>query len=229
MLVDDTGQDQGGSGSQNLDNPDLGNQGGEADQGGTPSGQDGQQTATGNADELEQLRANNRALNRALIEARRGQRQQPQTQGDGTSPFETPEGQYAISLEVATGQLSRKLEDIYSLYPEIPVSEVARIRRNPWAFASFDSYKSGDVETALLEIEQALVDRANELGQGNNQGNDNAGQPNPTPASVSSNQPQEQVAEAQAGSDEDDNPWTMPLGKLEQKARKQSVQSQTKP
>ena len=225
-MNNDTGQDQGGAGSPSLDNPDLGNQGGEGNQPAVPSGQDGQQTDTGNA-ELEQLRANNRALNKALIESRRGQRQQPQGQGGEDSPFDTPEGQYAISLEVATGQLSRKLEDIYSLYPEIPASEVARIRRNPWAFASFESYKSGDVETALLEVEQALVDRVNELGQTDNQGSDNADEPKVTPATINPNQPAEQGVEAASGSAEDENPWTMPIDKLEQKAKKQLAQ--TKP
>lgn len=225
-----TGQDQGASGSQNLDNSDLGNQDGEANQSGTPSGQDGQQPATGDA-EKEKLRADNRALNKALIEARRGQRQQPQNQGDN-NPFETPEGQYAISLEVATGQLSRKLENVYDLYPEIPAAEISRIRRNPWAFASFESYKAGDVETALQEIEYALLDRVNELGQrgqGNGQANGNAGQSGKvTPASINPNQPQEQEVDTAPGSAEDEDPWTMPLDKLERKAKKQAAQSQTK-
>lgn len=224
-MNNDNGQDQGNSGSQSFDNPDLGNQNAETNQTENPSGQDGQQTDPRDAD-LAKYKAETQRLNKALIEARRGQRQHPQNQGDGQSPFETPEGQYAISLEVATGQLSRKLEDIYDLYPEVSASEMARIRKNPWAFASFESYRAGDVDTAMLEVEYALLQRAQEL-EGQNQNNGQAGHKT-IPANINPNQPKEQAADAVPGTTEDENPWTMPMDKLEQKAKKQLAQSQTK-
>lgn len=212
-------------GSPSLDNPDLGTSSGDGQSTGIPPVQNDNQSNAG-IDELAQLKANNRALNKALIEARRGSRQQPiGQQGDGTSPFETPEGQYAISLELATGQLSRKLEGVLDLYPELPASEVARIRRNPWAFAGYDSYRAGDVESALLEIEQALLDRAEEI----NATKSPSGQPvPPTPAQINANPAGESALEATPGSEEDESPWTMPLSKLEKVKNKElAKQTQT--
>ena len=229
---------QGAPDNQNLENPDLGNQGGEGGQGeGASAGQGGQQTDPRDATIAQQKR-DIQALNKAIIEARRGsQRQQPQNNqnANGQQPynaFEDPAGQYAISLQLATGELSRNLENIYSLYPEVPASEISRIRKNPWAFASFESYRAGDWQTAQLEVEQALLERAQELasedkGQGAG-GQNTPNQPKVNPASINTNSAAEAQAEAVPGTVEDENPWTMPMDKLEKVAQKERAKLQTK-
>jgi hypothetical protein len=213
-----------------MDNPDLGNPGGEGNQPGTgtPSGQAGQQPDSRDA-ELDRIKAENRQLNKLLVEARRGQRQpnqnnQPNGQ-PGQSPFETPEGQYAISLELATGALGRGLEPIFDLYPELPADEIKRIRMNPWAFSSYESYRTGDWQTALLEIEQQMLERAEAIAAVKGKGQPS----NQQPAQINNNPANEQVPEATSGSSEDENPWTMPLDKLELKKNKElAKQAQTK-
>src|SRR3990167_4318863 len=211
--MDNQNQNAGDPGAANLDNADLGDQGAGAGQAGNPGGDGGQQPDPREA-ELEKFRNENKTLNQKLVEANRlaRQRSSQQPNGDESSPFETPEGQYAIALELATGKLSRGVEDRISLYPQLPAEEVARIRKNPWAFASFDSYKNGDWETALDEIEQSVANRVEELGakKGEDQ---NPTQPQ-TPASLDNNPANEPDVDAEPGSDEDANPWTMPMSKL---------------
>lgn len=222
-----TNPNAGNPADQNLDNPDLGNQGGEGQQPGAPGGQGGQQPDPRDA-ELETLRANNRALNQRLIDARRGGQQPQNPQPDG-SLFETPEGQYAISLELATGNLSRQLETrLFSLYPELPPEEIQRVRANPWAFASLESFKTGDVESALLEIDSALMERVNQIKPGEGQGGGQPAQDNPNPATVNTNPALEQDQGGEPGSAEDANPWTMPMDKLEKEKNKKLAQLQTK-
>lgn len=215
----------GAAGDPSLGTPDLGGQG---DQGSQPSGSQGQggqgNPDTGNT-ELEQLKANNRALNKALIEARRGQsRQNPQQPQGDEDPFGTPQGQYAISLQLATGKLTQGLESVFDLYPEIPASEVKQIRKNPWAYASQDSYMAGDFNTAMLEVEQYLLDRATELSGGQGNGNVVPSQQKQVPAQMNPNPPTEQAVDADPGSAEDENLWTMPMDKLEKVKNKQLAQ-----
>ncbi len=205
--------------------PDSGNPGATPGSPGTPDGQGGQATDTGNA-ELERLRENNRALNKALIEARRaGGKNGQQVNGQqGDQDTSSPEYQYAMSLRLATADLQRKMENIYSYYPEIDAKVVAQIRKNPWAYASLESYQAGDWETAALEVEGYLADLADELaGAGNN------ANPKPQPAAINGNPaPTPPNPDADPGTDEDENDWTMPMDKLEKKARKAvAKQSQT--
>lgn len=227
--MDNNDQNAGNPGAANLDNADLGGQGADAGQAGNPGGQGGQQPDSREA-ELATIREQNRILNQKLVDANRLNRQRSsgnQPVDGESSPFETPEGQYAISLELATGRLSRELEGRISLYPELPAEEVARIRKNPWAFASYEAFKSGDWESALDEIEQAVANRVEELGAANN-GDQNPTQNNPSPATVDNNPASEPNVDAEPGSDEDANPWTMPLGKLGQLKDKAVRQAQTK-
>jgi hypothetical protein len=202
----------GVSGEGNPGSSDQGGQGAipSSQPNGTPNGQpDGQPTTW--ATEKEQMSRDIKALNRALIESRRGRGQNPQGNPD-EDMFTTPEGQYAISLQLATGNLKSGLEPIFDLYPEIPAEDIARIRKNPWAFASQDSYMKGDHETALLEIEQALLERANTVSAPKQPGNT---VPATTPATVNNNPtPEVPGQEATPGTDEDENLWTMPMDKL---------------
>ena len=225
--MDDNGYNEGSDQGQQGGVSDLGSPtGGNAqDFGntGNPGGQNGQQTDTRDA-ELAKMREDNRALNRALVEARRAsnQNRNQNAQGqDGANTFDTPEGQYAASLQIATGTLIQKMESIYDLYPEIPASEIARIRKNPWAFASHDSYITGNVDDAALQIEQALADRAAEIEreQGGQAGSQQAQRQ--TPAQVNSNPAQEPATDVEPGSAEDEDPWTMPMDKLVKVKNKQ--------
>lgn len=220
--MDDNGYNEGS---------DQGQQGGVSDSGsptggntqdfgntGNAGSQNGQQTDARDA-ELTKMREQNRALNRALVESRRTSNQNrnnqnAQGQDGNANTFDTPEGQYAASLQIATGTLIQKMESIYDLYPEVPASEISRIRKNPWAFASHDSYITGNVDDAALQIEQALADRAAEIEreQGGQAGSQQAQRQ--TPAQVNSNPAQEVMDDAEPGSAEDNDPWTMPMDKL---------------
>ena len=217
MNNDVTDPNAGNADVPSSDPSDLGSQDGNGTQpSGNPVGQDGGQNPNQGTDEIAKYKNENRILNAKIVELQRNANRNngANPQGQGDNPFESPVGQYAISLQLATGQLSQKLENVYSLYPEIPATEIARIRKNPWAFASQESYMAGDVDTAMLEIEQNLLDRAEELSAADGTQNPNAnGQPKP--ATINNNPTPEMAADdAEPGSEEDQNPWTMPMDKL---------------
>lgn len=188
---------------------------------GAPDGSGKPQTAPQGNGELEKYKAEVRRLNRAIVEAKRGNRD-----GQGAEYTEevlnTPEGQYAASLEIADGRLRGGLEDRLSLYPEISDEDKARIRTNPWAFASRRSWMAGDWQQALDEIELTLADKVDDLAsqdinqnpQGSPQGQAVNVQGNPAPEPIN---PEGAVP----GSEEDQDPWTMPMDKLERLADKQ--------
>lgn len=182
---------------------------------GTPEGEGGQQPNK----EADELRKENRRLNRAL--ASRGSsfnRQKPTPDGaDGESPFDTPQGQYAVSLKLATASLSNKLESLYSLYPEVPVEEINKVRRNPWAYVSNqDLFFNGDWEGAATDIEYYLLDMAEANKGGGNLSPNGGGKLKVNPVVVNSNPSTELPnPNATSGTGEDPNPWTMPMDKLE--------------
>lgn len=208
-----------------------------------PGSQNGQQTDPRDA-ELAKLRQDNKALNKALIDSRRNSNQNRNPlnrsgqngQGQGQENLmDTPEGQYSVALQLATGQLREKMEDVYSLYPEIPATELQRIRRNPWAFASQKSYMAGDVDAAALEIEQALLDRAEEIKAAKAGGNNQPSQPangqqanGRQPAQINNNPAGGDQEPAAPGTAEDTNPWTMPMEKLARVKNKQLAQATKK-
>ena len=188
---------------------------------GVPGGDGGQQPIQG-ADELSQYKAEVRRLNRAL--AAKGSSANrpsptPVAGADGENPFETPQGQYAVSIKLATANLQSKLESVYSLYPEVPAEEISRIRRNPWAYVSNpDLYFSGDWEGAAEDLEYYLLDRAEALGAGKPVTQERGGALPVNPVAVNANpSPEPQNPNATPGSGEDQNDWTMPLDKLEKK------------
>lgn len=192
---------------------------------GAPGGDGGQQPIQG-ADELSQYKAEVRRLNRAL--AAKGSSTNrpsptPVAGADGENPFETPQGQYAVSIKLATANLQSKLESVYSLYPEVPAEEISRIRRNPWAYVSNpDFYFSGNWEGAAEDLEYYLLDRAEALGAGKPAVPNGGGALPVNPVAVNANpSPEPTNPNATPGSGEDQNPWTMPLNKLEQEKNKQ--------
>ena len=177
-------------------------------------GQPGSQTDPRD-EKIKTLENEVRSLNKAVIDSRRASRQNGKSPDGQESPFDTPEGQYAASLEIAGAKLGRSLESIFKLYPEVPAEDVARVRANPWAFASHQSYVSGDYETAALEVEQALLERAEAIAAGKTETTPPGGK-TVTPASVNANPNPESAGEPAApGTVGDEDPWTMPLADLE--------------
>lgn len=227
----------GAAGSPSSGTPDAGNQGGDGGsqtQGqGTPNGQNGNHPDSGD-DEVTKLRKENKTLNKLLVESRRASRQKVTPAGDNSegSPFDSEAGQYAASLELSDARLRGNIEERIKLYPELPSEEVQRIRLNPWAFASRQSFLSGDYESALDEIEQAMLDRVEELETAKSstqpQGQQPAGGAS-APAQVNANPaPEGQAEQAVPGSTEDENPWTMPMDKLEMR-KNQAVAKMSQP
>ena len=189
---------------------------------GTPNNQNGTQTDPREA-ELNKYREEVRRLNQAVIDAKRGSRNNDRGNGNNDQiSFDTPEGQYGIAIQLATGNLRNKLEDVISLYPELPADEISRIRKNPWAFVNHDTFLNADWETAALEVEQAMLSRAEEIAASKK--NETA-QPM-TPANLNTNPVQTTGDEPIAPEDDD---WNMPLDQLEAKAKKAVARvSQTK-
>ena len=222
--MDQNGNDQnvGAAAPDSLGSPNLGNPSADAGLNSTPDGQGGNQSNQW-ADKERQYKEQIRSLNKAVVESRRGgsRPQAGQGQGDGNDAFGTPEGQYAIAIELAENKLRGGLENVIPLYPEVPASEVARIRANPWAFVSRQTFLTGDWETGMLEVEQALLERADALSAANQPTGSPQG--NASPVTVNSNPaPEPKAVDADAGSQEDENPWTMPMDKLE-KAKNKAV------
>ena len=132
------------------------------DTGGQPSSQD---DAAKLKEENERLKGNLAAIQRREYLNRRsigGQGQPQPGQGQpGGQTFgnidDSTAQQIAVAYEVADGQLRRELEPILALYPELDASDLSRIRTNPWAFTSRQSFMTGDVASALYEIEQMIA------------------------------------------------------------------------
>lgn len=132
------------------------------------------------------------------------------------------------ATQMAGAQVVTKLvQEIFPLYdgsnpdfandPSLPQGELSRILRNPWAFCSQEAYwhalNSGDIQPAMLEIEQAISDRAAELASSNSK-------PNRIPKSVNPS-PAPQGAPAANGQPQltKNDLWTMPMDQLDQLAQ----------
>lgn len=89
---------------------------------------------------------------------------------------------------------------------------------NPWAFASRQSFLTGDWETALDEIEEKIANRVEEMAAGNPTQSQGQTQPSApvAPATVNANPaPEGEADDAEPGTEQDENLWTMPMWKLE--------------
>ena len=226
----------GAAGAASPGAADAGAQGGDTasqtQEQGTPSGQNGNQPNLG-ADKEAEYKRQIKALNKAVIDSRRASRQKVSPTGDNSegSPFDSEAGQYAASLELSDARLRGNLEERIGLYPELPPEEVQRIRLNPWAFASRNSFLTGDWETALDEVEQAMLDRAEALEAAKSSNQPQGQQPSgaSAPAQVNANPaPEGAAVQAVPGTVEDEDPWTMPLDKLEQR-KNQAVAKLSQP
>lgn len=162
-----------------------------------------------------QFQEHNRALNRKLVELQR------QINSQKGSPYQVDEEQsqeYATNLRLATADIRDGLERLIPLYPELPADVVSQLRRNPLAWAGSDFYTELNPSNALLEIEKQMLALAESVG---------AQQPQGQP-SAQGRQPMKQVRPSQAprgnepASEEDpsEDPWTMPMDKLEEKVNK---------
>lgn len=201
---------QGASGTDDATGTSIANQNGSQ-----PSGQP-------DADENRRLKGQISALQRQVIQARRSQGGQPQGQPQGQGQDQPAGGdvasQIAVAYEIADGQLRRQMEGVYDLYPELSKEELSMLRRNPWTFASRETFMSGDVETAKLEIEQWIADTVEARAKGQPAPTPPSGKVvNPAPAPTSAPEP------AVPGSDEDQNPWSMPMASLEKKVVKEKA------
>lgn len=214
-MNDDNGYNAGDAGAESFDTPDSGSQDVDAAQpSDTPDSQNGQQTDPRDA-ELERIRKENRALNQRLVEARRNGNQ-PQRQdntGDKSFDLNDPANQYAFSMKAATGDLRSGLEDVLSLYPELPQSTVNLIRKNPWAFAKQENYMYLNVENALLDIEEYMANEAERIEKENGKKADTAQTPT-NPASVNANSAPESEPEGELSD------WDVPLEELEKRKEK---------
>ena len=215
----------GNAGVASQDNPGSGTPGGETTPQSTPAGQNGN-APNMDADKIKKLEDNIRGLNKALIDARRSGRQTKPI-GDNLSenPFDSEAGQYAASLELSDARLRGNMEERLALYPELSGEELQRIRLNPWAFASRQSFLTGDWETALDEIEEKIATRVEELAR-SEQPQGQTPPSAPAPATVNANPaPAEQ---AEPGTPEGQDLWTMPLGELE-KLKNKAVAKMSQP
>lgn len=200
------------TGFDSFDNSDSGNQDANSNSSSGNSGdQNGQQPNSWEAKE-KNYQQQLRALNKQLIQARRGGGQN-QPQNDQVDPND-PMNQYGTALQIATGKLREGMENVFGLYPEVSQAEISRIRKNPWAFVSQETYINGDFEAAQLEIEEYLLDLAE--GQNNNP------TPQPSPANINPNPAPQAPQGDRSGTDEDEDPMTMPMSKLEKLVKRET-------
>lgn len=184
--------------------------------------QNGQQTDPGQADALAQRDAEIRRLNKALAQKSRSTSSTPDGSGVDEGAFDTPEGQYAIALQVATGHLRDKLESVFDLYPELDAKDLNKIRKNPWAFTNLQNYQTGDWEAAAQDIEWQLLDMVNEKG-GQQTTPQEPNQPSggtQQPAQVNNN-PADQGEQTTTEEPTKDDLFAMPLDELEQRKNKE--------
>lgn len=209
----------------NLDTSDQGGQGvTPTSSSGTPGGQDGQNPGQWESEKAN-LIAQNRALNRALVEARRTGRSNTRNQeGSDYDAFSDPAGQYGMALQVATGQIREKMENVFSEYPEVPNEVLARIRKNPWAYTTQEAYMNADVDAGLEDIALYLLEEVER--QNPNPADANANQNNQpvSPARVNANPAPEPTGEGAVQPEED--LWNMPLSELSKKKDKALAQAQ---
>jgi len=184
----------------------------------------------GQPDELEALRqenlrirGQNSALTKKLTTTMRDNSNRnfnnPSGNGEGDdegtrvfeAAFELSEAKLRNELETKILPLYTGSDPAYKDDPQLPAEEVARIRQNPWAFASRQSLmhalKTGDLQPALLDVEEAIAERVDALANNPNpqpKGVVKTVNPNPVAPATPANQPQGQDL------------WSMPMEQLEQ-------------
>lgn len=211
-----------------LDGSELDNQ-----NNGTPANDnqpDGNAANDGQPDELEALRqenlrirGQNSALTKKLTNTMRDNSNRnfnnPSGNGEGDdegtrvfeAAFELSEAKLRNELETKILPLYTGSDPAYKDDPQLPAEEVARIRQNPWAFASRQSLmhalKTGDLQPALLDVEEAIAERVDAL----------ASNPNPQPKGVVKTVNPNPVAPATpANQPKGEDLWSMPMEQLEQ-------------
>lgn len=168
------------------------------------------------------LKGQTSALTKKLTTLMRGNSNQPlNNQPNGGDGGDEDTRVFEAAFELSEAKLRNELETkIFPLYDgsdpaykdenQLPATELARIRQNPWAFASRQSLmhalKTGDLQPALLDVEEAISARVDEVGNNNNnqpRGVVKTVNPNPVAPAAPANQPKTDL-------------WSMPLDQLEQ-------------
>jgi hypothetical protein len=167
------------------------------------------------------LKGQTSALTKKLTTLMRGNSNQPfNNQPNGGEGGDEDTRVFEAAFELSEAKLRNELETkIFPLYDgsdptyaneaQLPAQELARIRQNPWAFASRPSLlhalKTGDLQPAMLDIEEAISARVEEAGNNNDKpkGVVKTVNPNPVAPAAPANQPQ--------GRDL----WSMPMEQLE--------------
>jgi hypothetical protein len=129
--------------------------------------------------------------------------------------FNLAEASLRNELEASVFPLYDGSDPTYKDQPALEPAEMARIRKNPWVFASRESFvhalQTGDLKPALLDIEQAIADRVDAMASSRTVAPRPGGkQVNPSPAPVT----------APAGPAKQDL-WSMPMEELETLKNKQ--------
>lgn len=180
-------------------------------------------------DELEALRQENlrlrgqtSALTKKLTTQMRGNPNQNFNNQPGGEGEDENTKVFEAAAELSEAKLRNELETkIFPLYDgsdpaykdeaQLPASEVARIRQNPWAFASRQSFmtalKTGNLQPAMLDIEEAIAERVDAL----------AANPNLKPKGVVKTvNPNPIAPAAPTKTEQKQDLWGMPLDQLEQ-------------
>lgn len=152
----------------------------------------------------------------AVRNGRQTSTQQNGEQGESVQQFNAAfnlaEASLRNELEASVFPLYDGTDPAYKDQPALEPAEMARIRKNPWVFASRESFlhalQTGDLKPALLDIEQAIADRVDSMASAKAVTNNRkmgGKQVNPSPAPV---------AVAPAGPAKQDL-WSMPMEELE--------------
>jgi len=224
----ENGQNAGAPVVASQDVPGSGTPGGDTTPEGTPVDPSGT-SPDPKDEEIGVLKKNIQGLNKALIDSRRSGRQKtsPMDNPEG-NPFDSEAGQYAAALELSDARLRGNMEERFSLYPELSGDELQRIRLNPWAFASRQSFLTGDWETALDEVEEKIATRVEELAGNPEQPQGQQPSAPVAPAVNTNPAPEGEPEMAAPGTAEDQNLWTMPMAELE-KLKNKAVAKMSQP
>ena len=170
----------------------------------------------------------NRGLNRALVDARRQANSsksliKPAQDNEPANGAQPQNQDFNTSMRLAESDIRSELDGVLELYPELPANMVKLIRSNPWAYASRDSFLNLNVPNSLLDIETWIADYVAGL-ESENPSTQVPQAPVKVPASKmkpnAAPEGGEEGDDVIPGSQDDSNPYTMPLEKLERRVNR---------
>lgn len=170
----------------------------------------------------------NVALNKLLVEARRQANSsksliKPAQDNEPANGAQPQNQDFNTSMRLAESDIRSELDGVLELYPELPANMVKLIRSNPWAYASRDSFLNLNVPNSLLDIETWIADYVAGL-ESENPSTQVPQAPVKVPASKmkpnAAPEGGEEGDDVIPGSQDDSNPYTMPLEKLERRVNR---------